>query len=112
MKQVVTDIESGAPETLVQKVKSRKRVIILSILLGSVTSLVFGTLLVLAFHPGQPFDGKRMIGYGIAFVFGLLVTTGACGFACGRRSTKPIRPIGTTAAGGIQNRVIPVKSPL
>ena len=112
MKQVVADEESGAPETPVQKVESWRRVIVLSILLGIVTSVVFGTLLVLAFHPGQPFDGRRMIGYGLAFVFGLLVTTGACGFACGRRSTRPIRPTGTIAAGEMQSRVMPAKFPL
>ena len=92
MKQVVTDIESGAPETLVQKVKSWRRVIVLSMLLGSVTSVVFGTLLVLTFHPGQPFEGGLMIGYGLAFVFGLLVTVGACGFVCGQQTMRPVHP--------------------
>ena len=100
MKHVVADVESGVSETLTQKAKNWSRVIVLCMLLGSVTSVVFGTLLVLTFHPGQPFEGSLMIGYGLAFVFGLLVTVGACGFACGRRSTIPIRPTGTTAAGG------------
>ena len=92
MKQVVPDIESGVPETLTKKTKEWRRVIVLCILLGSVTSVVFGTLLVLTFHPGQPFDGGLMIGYGLAFVFGLLVTTGACGFAYGRRTMQPVHP--------------------
>jgi hypothetical protein len=96
MQQVVPDVESGVPETVQetvpQKAKQWSRVIILCMFLGSVTSVVFGTLLVLVFHPGQPFDGKLMIGYGAAFVFGLLLTAGACCFSCGQRTMRPIHP--------------------
>jgi hypothetical protein len=92
MEKVVPDVESGVAEAVPQKVKNWSGVILLCMLLGSITSVVFGTFLVLTLHHGQSLDSKLMIGYGSAFVFGLLLTAGACGFACGQRTMRPIHP--------------------
>jgi len=69
------------------------RIFTLAFLLATLVTIVFGVLLYLIFHQKQTVDFSLAICYGLAFLAGLMLMCGLCGYKCGERSRQTVNPI-------------------
>ena len=61
--------------------------------LATVVTIVFGILLYLIFHQKETVKFSLAIGYGLAFIAGLMLMCGLCGYKCVKRSRQSVTPI-------------------